>query len=409
VTLKLCRISWLAIAVGVSLASSHVILGADQPSADAALKSHGLKRIGITYVLTSEGEFQKKISEARLESRKLAALVNQQRAFEQGIEGGKALGQELLQQRISLNQQLSEVDRQMDAFGAANPVERNQLVAEHNQLVASLNIVTDRLNLLNSQRADSKWKQDLDAEVSRGRAAYIQTVLSLRELADRIVNQYDELVKNDEVQQALRAAGSTSKTALKLGPSREFLANIKLLGNVEKSVITEEVALKRMGGVYEIDVTINGKMTVPMVFDTGASFTTISTELALRIGLNPDTSDEVISLKVADGSIIKAKRMIIPSLRIGKFTVTDVECTVMPPDKRDVPPLLGQSFLRHFTFKVTGDSGRLIVSKVETGDPTATKPARTTTTDTKTRRNSRSKSSVKKPSIDAFGNTDDRF
>ena len=100
---------------------------------------------------------------------------------------------------------------------------------------------------------------------------------------------------------------------------------MKLLEKVEKSVLTEEVELRRTNGVYEVDVTFNGKVTVPMVFDTGASLTTISSELAAQIGLKPSPSSETLLLSVADGSVIKAKRMSIPSLRVGKFTVNDVE------------------------------------------------------------------------------------
>jgi clan AA aspartic protease (TIGR02281 family) len=396
-------------------ALSGFVLVAAEPIPEALLKERGLKRLGSSYVLTSETDIQKKISEARLIARKLNVSVNQQRAFDQGSEGRTAFALELTQQSSVLGEQIREIDRQIDNVGAVGGgnnfaiVQHNQLVRDRNQLVLAINDVNNRLSILRSQTGDTKWKQELDGEVARGREAYIQAVLSLRELVDTTTRQYVEVRKDDAVKQALVALGAKSKTTFKLGPSKEFLANVKLLEKVEKSVLTEEVELRRTNGVYEVDVTFNGKLTMPMVFDTGASLTTIPAELAARIELKPSPSNDVLQLSVADGSVIKAKKMIIPSLRIGKFTANDVECAVMPAEKRDVPLLLGQSFHRHFTYKFTGASGRLIVSKVETGEQAPAKSDRTTKNESKGRRTSRSKSGVNQPSSAGFGNMVDPF
>ena len=59
--------------------------------------------------------------------------------------------------------------------------------------------------------------------------------------------------------------------------------------------------------------------------------------------------------------------MTISTVRVGPFTANNVDCVVLPPDKRGVPLLLGQSFINQFTHKV--DNGRLLLSKVETNEP----------------------------------------
>ena len=59
--------------------------------------------------------------------------------------------------------------------------------------------------------------------------------------------------------------------------------------------------------------------------------------------------------------------MTIDTVRVGPFTVNNVDCAVLPPDKRDVPLLLGQSFINQFTHKI--DNGRLLLSKVEANEP----------------------------------------
>ena len=69
----------------------------------------------------------------------------------------------------------------------------------------------------------------------------------------------------------------------------------------------------------------------------------------------------------ATGGITEARKMTIASMRVGPFTVHNVDCAVLPPDKRDVPLLLGQSFINQFTHKV--EDGRLLLSRVDANDP----------------------------------------
>jgi aspartyl protease family protein len=333
------------------------------------LKDRGLKRVGSSFILAAEANVQKKVNEARYLSKQLSDALMRQEAYEQEVRDQKVMIQQLTEQRIFLNGQLAQ----------------NLPVLQHNQIVAEFNIVTDRLNLLRGQATDASVKQRIDEDVPQQRAAYIQAVLDLRQLVDQTIARYDELAKDNDVQDALKTLGAKSKSPIKFGPSRDFQDKVKLLAKVEKSVLTEAVDLRRRGGVYEVDVTFNKNETVSMIFDTGASFVTLSADLARRIGLQPKATDTPLELHVADGSVIQARQMTIPSVRVGKFTLTNVACAVMPADKKDAPLLLGQSFINQFTHKVEG--GRLILSKVET-EPT---PSKTATT----KRTAKSKRSTK--------------
>jgi clan AA aspartic protease (TIGR02281 family) len=118
---------------------------------------------------------------------------------------------------------------------------------------------------------------------------------------------------------------------------------------------------------------LNGKGPVRMVFDTGAGPTTLSAEIASRFGLKP--TGRTVECVVADGTKVTAKEMIIRTMKVGRLTVKDVTCVVMPKEKGDVAPLLGQSFLQRFDFKYTQGSGRLVLTKVEPDEP-ATPPAK---------------------------------
>jgi clan AA aspartic protease (TIGR02281 family) len=344
----------------VLLCSVAGIAVADGP-ADELLQEKGLRKSGSTYVLAAEAEVQKKLAEARAAYRQMTVALSQQQAYDQGLRENQQAIRELTEQRIGLNQQLA----------------RAASATENNQLVALVNGVTDRLNLLHQQQGDAGAKQQVDAQAARRREAYVQAVLDLRQLVDAATAGYTALAGDPGVKDALEQVNRGTKARTALGPSRAFLANVALLERVEASVLSESVDLRKEGGIFWVDVTFNGKLTRPMAFDTGAADVVLPAELAAQIGLRPGKDDPVVRCRVADGSIVEARQMTVPSMRVGKFTVKDVTCTVMPAEKRDVPPLLGQTFQRNFVLKFSPDSGKLVLSKVEApeaaGTPTKAK------------------------------------
>jgi clan AA aspartic protease (TIGR02281 family) len=349
-----------SVACVVLLGSALVGRGDDAKSADEALRAKGLRKSGTTYVLPAEAEVQKALADARATYRELANGQAQQQNVEYQSQERKAMIRDLTEQRIALNQQLAQ----------------DLPAAQHNQLVAVVNAVTDRLNLLRQQEADPQARRDLDAAVARRREAYIQAVLDLRTLVDATNATYAKLADDPEVKQAIEEAGRATKAKPTLGPSRAYLANVKLLESAEKSVLTENVSLRREGGIYWLDVTFNGKVTKPMAFDTGASSVVLPAEFAAEIGLKPGPDAPVVQCQVADGSLVEARAMTVPTMRVGQFTVKDVPCVVMPASKKDVPPLLGQTFQRNFTLKFSADSGKLTLSRIDAPEAART-PAKT--------------------------------
>jgi clan AA aspartic protease (TIGR02281 family) len=340
---------------------------AGQSPSEDVLKSHGLsvRRGGSTYVLAAESEIQLKLNEVQRIFKQLSVALRRRHEFDQSALERRRLVPGLLEERILLSQQLRAVNRQD--------------VVLHNQLVGRFNEINDQLHLLDMRAADPRVKQDIDNEVSQRRAQYIQAIFDLRELVDSTLRQYAELARDDTIKTALEALTSKSKSPVKLGPSRGFDENAKQLAIREKSVLSQAIEMRRTGGVFEVDVTLNGKETTPMIFDTGASLVTLSNEFAAKIGVQPQPTDQTVELHDATGGITAAKKMTISTVRVGPFTVNNVDCAVLPADKRDVPLLLGQSFINQFTHRV--DNGRLLLSKVETNEPqskAAATPRKTT-------------------------------
>jgi aspartyl protease family protein len=376
--MNVIRMRWVAGLWAVMAAGA--VAGAAPAAVDSpedVLKARGLKRVGTTYILASEGDVQKKVGALKALSNQLALAARHQAAAEQQAEGEKGMMREMLQQRVALGQQLAAIEQQIRNMGGAAP----DLAARRNEVVFAYNGLTDQIRLLQSgQGADPKVQDQLLAEVARRREGYIQAVLDLRQLVDAATKSYAELANDPAVKQALETLGQTSKTKPRLGPSSQFAANVKLLERIEHSVISDAVDLRKQGGVFWVEATFNGKVIKPMVFDTGASLTTIPARLADEIGLKPSPSDPVVRCETADGTVVEARRMTVPSLRVGRFVVNEVDCAVMPAGKGDIAPLLGQSFHRHFTYKFTPESGHLVMSLVEGLEPPAqaSRPARGT-------------------------------
>jgi len=370
----LTRISWFAGLCLVLGAMRTPVTHAQDLQPQEVLKNHNLKRsAGSTWVLAGEAVILKDVRRARSLSMQLSSAQQQQQALEMGNQNPQVLIDNYRQQIDWLSQSINDYDQQLANLGPtggnqAGAVYHNMLVNERNALVTQQNRLSSLINSLGNQRGQfQEQKQEFYAEVARLREAYVQAVSDLRTAVDEINAKYAEVSGKEEVSKALKDLSTSSRTKQKLGPSKDLTAAIKWLARLEGSVQSETVALHRENGVDHVDAMLNGKGPVRMVFDTGAGPTTLSAALATRLGLKP--TGRTVSLVVADGSKVTAKEMIIRTVGLGRLHVKDVTCVVMPKEKGDVAPLLGQSILGRFDFKYTQGSGRLVLTKVEPDEP----------------------------------------
>jgi clan AA aspartic protease (TIGR02281 family) len=345
----------------------------EQAPADV-LKNQGLKRSsGAMWVVAGEAGFLKDVRRAQGLSVQLRLAQQQQQALELGNQNPQVLINNYREQIEWLGQRIDAYDQELANSGPtggnqAAIVYHNMVVNERNAIVTEQNRLRRVINQLADRRGQFQdVKKQFNAEVAQVRESYMQAVSGLRTSVDEITAKYAEVNKSDEVKKALKDLSASLKVKQKLGPSKEFTSAVKWLRRFEGSVQNETVELHREAGVDHIDVMLNGKGPVRMVFDTGAGPMTLSAELASRMNLKP--TDRTMQCVVADGTKVTAKVMIIRTVSIGRLTVKDVTCAVMPEDKGDVTPLLGQSFLQRFDYKYTHGSGRLVLNKVEPDEP----------------------------------------
>lgn len=347
---------WIALILVLGPATT---LADDRPSAASSLLAErGLKLAGQVYVLPGEAEVRQRLHDLHEVYLSMVAAQEKKDVFD------KAIASSRLQSR-DMQQQIRELTQRLDLASS---------MPDYNRMVSQINNLNAQLHDLRSFGQQTDTQKAVAAPAAVLREQYMQGVLDLRALIDQIREEYKTLSDDIEVRKAFVALNGTGKPVWMLGPSRSFQTSVKTLERVESTVLSDSVTLTEASGVHWVNVTLNGKVTRPMVFDTGASSIVLPATLAAAIGLRPGPTDPVVQAQVADGGRVVAHRMTIPSVRVGRFTVNNVECIVMPPSKKIVTPLLGQTFHKHFTYRLTPESGTLVMSRVRTEDLSAKRP-----------------------------------
>jgi len=248
------HVVWAAAVVSAALAclGRPSVRAADGPGSEL-LKKHGLKIVGSLAVVETEADVKAKLSEAKRLSKELKYSLMQQKATlspKEQQQNIKTLNDQVSQIRSEINavtQQMAMLPRgggrARFSYGFANNYAAEQfaeLNLYRNQLQAELQQDSAFLNQLKSQSADPKAKDKIDAEVRDKSESIHQAVHDLRKLVDSANLKYDELAKDAEFKRAFNAMAKRMKEKPKLGPSHEFLNNVKLLEKLEKAEANDE-------------------------------------------------------------------------------------------------------------------------------------------------------------------------
>lgn len=109
--------------------------------------------------------------------------------------------------------------------------------------------------------------------------------------------------------------------------------------------------LQRVGNAMVVQAMLNGFVEVPLVVDTGAAFTVISTASARRLGLDLQRA-AVIPMQSVSGPFL-ARLTKVRSISVGGATVDDVEVIVHDTSPGENVGLLGMSFLDSFQVTIS--------------------------------------------------------
>ncbi len=333
---------------------------ADEPQPEEVLKDKGLLPFSTHFTLIEEAAFGKRIRGMTAIKKKVLDARRQLAACENRVEQKQKLMITYLQQRRLFRAQL-----------------QNARSAEiHNRLVTAINELADRVALMEVAGEEEKALKAAQAVANEVTEQYIEHVLQSRKTCDQIQEKYKDLAADSTVTKAIEQYNKANGKKLKLGPSGSLLSNDRRLKIMEDTVLSESIPLRggsEEGGIWHLSVVFDGKYVKELALDTGASIIALPWQMAADIGLTPGSDAPILRLQLADGRIIEARQMFAPSVRVGKFTVENVECAVMPKDLPNPAAMLGLSFLKHFTYKIDTAGAKLVMAKIESADSDARK------------------------------------
>ncbi len=146
---------------------------------------------------------------------------------------------------------------------------------------------------------------------------------------------------------------------LAISTSRDSSAGRTLLAESQLPTIDRNVSAHdtasatRANGHFYFETEVNG-VSVPMVFDTGASSVLLRAEDAQRAGINPSTLNYSINTTTANGPTAVAP-VVIKVMKVGGITRTNVMAAVAKPGALTIT-LLGQTFMATLAgFSTEGD------------------------------------------------------
>jgi clan AA aspartic protease (TIGR02281 family) len=127
----------------------------------------------------------------------------------------------------------------------------------------------------------------------------------------------------------------------------------------EESVIP----LERFGGVWVTRVELNDLHEARLIVDTGATFTTISEDLAFDAGIQTDSAHPRINLFTAGGKV-QAEMAVARRIRVGNTGRDDVRVVVhtIPNLPDGIDGLLGLSFFDRFMVRLDHSNKQLHLS-----------------------------------------------
>ncbi|MBX2851154.1 MAG: TIGR02281 family clan AA aspartic protease [Phycisphaeraceae bacterium] len=310
------------------------------------LEDAGLSRTGMEYVIPEETEIIRARTEIKKAQRALKDAEKDFRSAEKKIGKAQAyiahLQREIeeMKDKVRRSDDQKEYARNMKAYDA---------------LVASI-------EKAQADRKEFEEKQQI--KIDDAKAAYIATMVTWVQKAAAVQDKYDELAKNEDINNAIKTVSEQDKRKYVLGPSRSFQSINRELTKAAGEYQRGAVDLRKEHNTLHIDVRINGKPIRSMILDTGASSVSLPFMFAKDLGINPGASDPVVQVQMADGKIVDAWKMTLESVQVGEFIVNDVEALVLPESLHAAPALLGNTFLGNFTFEVDPDRGKLILSRL---------------------------------------------
>jgi clan AA aspartic protease (TIGR02281 family) len=342
-----------AVSVIALLTAATTPLRADT-SPDAVFHQLGLQRDGKWLVLPAENELHQRIWKLQQSDESVRGSTSTHRSLRPELVRGYDTLDKLAEQRNSEIKILDGLKTKNDE----QTIDIFNSTLAHSDLLWSQFIKEDEM-------IDGLIERE--GQVEEARAHFIGGVMDAQAKADAIAKAYAQLSQNADLTAAITQANADAQPPLTLGPSMAFTNDQAFLLDASQKIVTASILVPKsseIGGLHVLPI-INGKKTISMVWDSGCSFTELSSETARALGLKLTDHNPTTEAIIANGTKIKGKIVFLDSVQLGPFTMHDVLCDVSLNDRGDAPDLLGNSFQSHFLSRLDQQTGQLQLTPID--------------------------------------------
>ncbi|MFH1771910.1 MAG: retropepsin-like aspartic protease [Candidatus Omnitrophota bacterium] len=210
----------------------------------------------------------------------------------------------------------------------------NSLVKEHNSLIANIKLIQDETAELKKQLSE------LEGAVS----GYVDKAQAFKAM---LIERRSHLSASLSSQEKFFFSEMESSLSM-----------------VDDDFTKYEVGYSNTSGGIVVNALLDRSVRANFLVDTGATHTTISSDIARRLGRSPEKDTAYFFATVADGRKAKAYPLILESLRVGGVEMQNVEAAVLEgQESLGVDGLLGMNFLGNFVMEIDSKSNKLILKE----------------------------------------------
>lgn len=159
-----------------------------------------------------------------------------------------------------------------------------------------------------------------------------------------------------------RSPVNMAAVAPKAKPWTRLVSRVKTLAKDDEALPSGVVLvpLRRDDRALMLDATLDRRTSVRLMLDTGATYTTISEELAEKLGYDLEEAQQV-RITTANGQVMLPK-IRLKSISLGGYTAKNVDATVMPmPSNVPFSGLLGLSFVKNHRITIDTRAAHLVI------------------------------------------------
>jgi len=344
------RPGWAVVLCAAAIACGDRARGADEADARRTLTAHRLTAVSDVWVVPEEVELR----------RHAESLERLERAYYQA------------------KSQVEEHIKANDAAAKTWSEAKAKLDKSRTSLKDDTIVGAERRKLEETARQQEKEVRDLRArwrdenqlgEHPPVRAAVVRLVavrnaltvseLAIRRLEPLLPQRYGPLRINPAVRTALAALGERQR----LGPARDYQADLKRLPVVQRIAFSNEVPVFREDRHFRVSLLVNDQ--TPAVFSIRHSTgpTVIPASLAAAAGIKIESRARPFTYVVDSQRRFTVHAVTIPRMRLAGAVLENVSALVLPPEGEDLGAKLGHDAYSQLDCRI---DGRRLVMRVTT-------------------------------------------